>query len=40
MKVLYMVPLTSVTEEDQDLGVCFDNTLEFDKHINKNKNYS
>ncbi len=27
-------PLTSVTEED-DLGLCFDNISEFEKHINK-----
>ncbi len=27
------VALTLVTEEN-DLGICFDNTLEFDKHIN------
>ncbi len=32
-----MVPLTSVTEEN-DLGICFDNMLEFDKHINSEIN--
>ncbi len=31
------VPLTPVTEEN-DLGICFDNTLEFDKHINSKIN--
>ncbi len=31
------VPVTSVTEEN-DLGICFDNTLEFDKHINSKFN--
>ncbi len=31
------VPLTPVTEEN-DLGICFDNTLEFDKRINSKIN--
>ncbi len=31
------VPLTAVTEEN-DLGICFDNSLEFDKHINSKIN--